>query len=243
MPLQPDKRSTQINMGLLRGNEQVSEITGPTFPSNRPKDPQREHQNNRLNKRRGSPLQEPTRKLRSQEKDLTLTGMVDSGKRVHQSLFVRDESPWDTFKKNYECELAGTVAVVVHRARPSSLFAIKTFLREDTDKMLQIFRRIQHENVISAVECFRNKDSLHVVLEHLPVSLDQIVACPAYPDETQLSSVLAQVISLRCTNNNAADGPQILDGLSYLAAEGFEHRSLNCSNVLLSIRGDVKIGM
>ena len=196
MPLQPDKRSTQINMGPLRGNEQSSKI-GPTFPFNRSNDPQREHQNNRLNKRRGPPLQEPTGKVRCQEKELILPGMVDAGKRVYQSLVVRDQSPWDTFKKTYKCELAGTVAVVVHRARPYGLFAIKTLPQENTDKMLQIFRHVQHKNIIFAVECFRTKDSIHVVLEHLPVSLDQIVACPAYPDETQLSSILAQVISRR----------------------------------------------
>ncbi|KAK7985501.1 hypothetical protein PG996_005258 [Apiospora saccharicola] len=48
----------------------------------------------------------------------------------------------------------------------------------------------------------------------------------AYPSETQLAAILGQ----------------ILDGLIYLRAEGFEHPLLACENILLNLDGDVKIG-
>jgi hypothetical protein len=35
---------------------------------------------------------------------------------------------------------------------------------------------------------------------------------------------------------------QVVTGVVYLAAEGFEHGSLTCSNILLNTDGDVKIG-
>lgn len=39
------------------------------------------------------------------------------------------------------------------------------------------------------------------------------------------------------------DRTKILDGLSYLNSAGFEHRSLSCSNILLDLVGNIRIGM
>ncbi|KFY83274.1 hypothetical protein V498_08189 [Pseudogymnoascus sp. VKM F-4517 (FW-2822)] len=46
-----------------------------------------------------------------------------------------------------------------------------------------------------------------------------------YPKELELAAILRQV----------------LDGLIYLEIEGLEHGSINCQNILLSTKGDVKI--
>ncbi|KAH7330038.1 hypothetical protein BKA65DRAFT_527718 [Rhexocercosporidium sp. MPI-PUGE-AT-0058] len=71
--------------------------------------------------------------------------------------------------------------------------------------------------------------TLHVYrqLQHpnIPLSLEPIVRSPAYPDARQLAAILGQIIT----------------GVAYLAAEGFEHGSLTCSNILLNTDGDVKI--
>ncbi len=40
-----------------------------------------------------------------------------------------------------------------------------------------------------------------------------------------------------------ADGMKVLDGISYLSSAGFEHRSLSCSNILLDLVGNIRIGM
>jgi hypothetical protein len=39
--------------------------------------------------------------------------------------------------------------------------------------------------------------TFYVVLEHLPICLDQIVASPAYPNEVQLAAMVGQVSSHR----------------------------------------------
>ncbi|KAG9228274.1 hypothetical protein BJ875DRAFT_477910 [Amylocarpus encephaloides] len=59
----------------------------------------------------------------------------------------------------------------------------------------------------------------------MPLSLERIVRSPAYPDERQLAAILGQVVT----------------GMAYLLVEGFQHRSLTCSNILLNTDGDVKI--
>ncbi|KAL4782932.1 hypothetical protein BJX76DRAFT_348987 [Aspergillus varians] len=35
---------------------------------------------------------------------------------------------------------------------------------------------------------------------------------------------------------------KVLDGISYLSSAGFEHRSLSCSNILLDLVGNIRIG-
>ncbi|ODH45033.1 serine/threonine protein kinase [Paracoccidioides brasiliensis] len=156
------------------------------------------------NKRKGSPSQQELRRklLKGMPRDFFLPAIVSSGDRAQQALVVRKESPWDTFSRVYE-----------------------EFPKEAIDETLDRFKRIRHDNIILALECFRTADLLHVVFEHQPVSLDHLVACRKWPSEIQLASVVAQ----------------ILNGLSHLAANGLEHRSLSGSSVLVGYDGSVKI--
>ncbi|EDN08844.1 hypothetical protein I7I51_00501 [Histoplasma capsulatum] len=206
-----DKRYTQFNLGPLGGDRLSSQSPAPTQPPN---------------KRKGSPFQEPPRKLlKGKPRGLSLPVIVSSGDRAQQALVVRNESPWDTFSRVYECELAGPVAVVERIVRPSTVLAVREFSKEAIDETLDRFKCIRHDNIILAQECFLTADLLYVVFEHQPVSLDHLVACRKWPNEIQLASVVAQV----------------LNGLSHLAANGLEHRSLSCSGVLVGCDGSVKI--
>ena len=40
-----------------------------------------------------------------------------------------------------------------------------------------------------ALEAFTTDTSLYIILEHMPISLDQIVRSPAYPDDRQLAAI------------------------------------------------------
>ncbi|EEH47854.2 serine/threonine protein kinase [Paracoccidioides brasiliensis Pb18] len=160
------------------------------------------------NKRKGSPSQQELRRklLKGMPRDLSLPAIVSSAGSM-------------------SANLAGPVAVVEHIVRPSTVLAIREFPKESIDETLDRFKRIRHDNIILALECFRTADLLHVVFEHQPVSLDHLVACRKWPSEIQLASVVAQ----------------ILNGLSHLAANGLEHRSLSGSSVLVGYDGSVKI--
>jgi hypothetical protein len=67
--------------------------------------------------------------------------------------------------------------------------------------MLQYFSQLQHENILSAEECFNTEDSVYALCEDLPITLEDIVACDAYLNEARLAAILKQVIlltSVRC---------------------------------------------
>jgi hypothetical protein len=68
--------------------------------------------------------------------------------------------------------------------------------------MLQYFSQLQHENILSAMECFNTDGSIYALCEDLPITLEDIVACDAFLDEAQLAAILKQVnplTSVSCT--------------------------------------------
>lgn len=58
-----------------------------------------------------------------------------------------------------------------------------------------------------------------VLSEDLPITLEDVVICDAFPSEAQLAAILG-----------------------HLMAKGLEHRSLECSSILIGLDGTVKIG-
>jgi len=75
--------------------------------------------------------------------------------------------------------------------------AIRTFAGEAARYMEGRCQDIQHENIISAKECYRDGDRSYFLFDDLPITLEHLVACDAYPSDNQLASVLVQVRSGR----------------------------------------------
>jgi hypothetical protein len=90
---------------------------------------------------------------------------------------------------------------MVQRKMPlSGLIAVRAFPVVATKKALYMHRRVQHTNIIKALNAFTTKTSFYIVLKHLPISLKQIVEGAKYPMELQLAAILRQVrhIQYRC---------------------------------------------
>lgn len=117
-------------------------------------------------KEKTAPIREPSKKSIQgfQMKGFGLPQVLGSGS-LSQSLVVRNESPWETFKPSFSCRLAGTVIIAARRScfHPSLPTAIREYSAEDADKMLHRFRHIKHENVLTARECFTGEDRKSVV--------------------------------------------------------------------------------
>jgi len=106
-----------------------------------------------------------------------------------------DESPWKTFHHVFNCDLAGSVSIANFRTHPSRLRAIRTFKKDEADIMLEKFKILRQENVHLAREYYNYGNSVYVVFDDLPLTLKQVVACDYYPDDHEVSSILAQVPS------------------------------------------------
>ncbi|KAJ5158895.1 uncharacterized protein N7500_008546, partial [Penicillium coprophilum] len=132
---------------------------------------------------------------------------------------------FDSFKPYYECDLASTVTICVLCSGSHAAWAICRYPSKDADRILEILRSISYKNVVFVLECFRTSDSLYTLSKFDPLTLDHVVACKAFPDQVELATIISQ----------------FLDGLSYLATQNFYHPSLDCSSVLMSLEGEVKI--
>ncbi|KAI2864984.1 hypothetical protein CBS76997_11196 [Aspergillus niger] len=181
----------------------------------------------RLTKRPAAPSPAgPSHKIiRGPPRSLALPEATGLGNSVDSDLVIREEPPWDTFKKYYECDLAGTVAVCVRCSGRRAVWAIRQYPHKDTDKILTILRSTRHKNVDSVWECFRTSDALYTLGKFYPLTLDHVVACKAFPDQPQLAAIISQFI----------------DGLSYLVSQNLQHTSLDCSSILMSLEGEIRI--
>jgi hypothetical protein len=196
MGLNDDKRATRLQphqVALLR--QPLPKIAAEERPSPEPKlKPKPLSPDMRPGKRSAPPTSaEPSGKvMRGPPRDLALQETGRLGNGADSDLIIRDESPWDTFKKYYECDLAGTVAVCVRTSDSRAARAIRRFPSEDTDKILGILRSTDHKNVASVWECFRTPDALYTLCEFDPLTLDHVVACKAFPDQQQLAAIMCQ---------------------------------------------------
>ncbi|KAF4770088.1 hypothetical protein HAV15_011597 [Penicillium sp. str.  len=141
-------------------------------------------------------------------------------------LIVRQESPWDTYRKVITYENAGKVTIATRRTRPSRMVAIRTYGKENARRLIYRFGRLENRNVLSLHECYMHEDLAFFLVDDLPLTLAHVAAFPSvYPSETELGSIICQ----------------ILDGACYLSSFGLAHQSLACGDILFGIDGIIKI--
>ncbi|PYH76417.1 hypothetical protein BO82DRAFT_426160 [Aspergillus uvarum CBS 121591] len=168
----------------------------------------------------------PGRKIiHGQPRALALPSITESEDDALSDPILREQSPWDNFKRYYECDLAGAVIVSVRHSGHREALAVRQYRGEEASKILQVVRRIQHDNIASVQEFYKTTNALYTVGSFHPLTLDHVVACKAFPDQKQLAAIMSQ----------------FLEGYSYLVTHGFQNPSLDCSGILMSMAGDVQV--
>lgn len=124
---------------------------------------------------------------------LLLPKAVRAGVRAHEYVEIKHESPWKSFQKVYELKFDNYNTVAIRKALPCEVVTVKGFTESEVDEKLDMLQRIRHENFVAFLGSFQFEQGSYAVLEHVPVSLAQIVASPPYPTELQLAAMLGQV--------------------------------------------------
>ncbi|KAJ5346762.1 uncharacterized protein N7506_000015 [Penicillium brevicompactum] len=129
----------------------------------------------------------------------------------------------DTYREVITYEIAGKVTITTRRTRPSRMVTIRTYTKENAQKLIYRFGRLEHRNVLSLHEYYIHEDLAFFLVDDLPLTLAHVVAFSSvYPNETELGSI-------------------ILDGVSYLSTFNLTHQSLNYDNILFGIDRIIKI--
>lgn len=140
-----------------------------------------------------SPRSEHTRKVVSGgPKCFGLPQVCEEG--TYLGLIVREESPWDTYRRTLRCNLAGEVFIAARRSHPSQVVAIREYTKGDVAKMRRLYDILDHDNVLTARECFVNEGCMYALVNDLQLTLEQLVGCRSlYPTEAELASMTWQV--------------------------------------------------
>ena len=173
-------------------------------------------------------------------RELTLSSAARAGVSALEYIATKRESPWDSFREDFELHLDGFVTIASQRALPHDLVIVKLLKGPGVDEKFGMLQRVRGRNFHEVLDCFSFEDCRYMVFEHVPISLSHVAKSPPYLSELELAAILAQVRP-HTAQGICTDLLQLLDGLAYLASEGLEHGSLKCTNVLLSAEGEVKI--
>lgn len=115
--------------------------------------------------------------------------------RVGESDYMRTQRafPWKTYEKGYELKLDQFVTIACRKAPLKGNVVVRNFTDPDANRKLDMVRRIRHGRFVDLLEIFEFERMWYAVFEHIVMSLVQLVNAPAYPNESQLAAVVAQV--------------------------------------------------
>jgi len=164
MTSKSDKRNTQINFFDIGTGEASSQQTKSLRDGLNPKN----DASNKSNRKRARSPQGDTVDTTDGLRPFKLPTIAESGVRAHE-LEIKHGSPWKSYEKVYGRELGGPVTVAARNTPSSELVIVREFAESNAEKALYMFQRIQHDNVVAAIEVFMIQENLYVVLEHLPI--------------------------------------------------------------------------
>jgi hypothetical protein len=102
-----------------------------------------------------------------------------------------EESPWNHYKKIFELELGGSVAVVHKIPATDDLFTMRSFSPPNIEQKLYMLHQLKHRNLLASHQVFSFREKFHVISEYTQVSLEEFIV--ARPDEVELAAIISQV--------------------------------------------------
>jgi hypothetical protein len=106
-------------------------------------------------------------------------------------------TPWESYEEKYHLNLGGWITVAGKKPRTTGqVIAVRVIPNVEED--LYRIQQLRHENFVSVYEIFAFESSFYIISERMQISLDHVVASPAYPDESELASIIWQVSMAQC---------------------------------------------
>ncbi len=168
------------------------------------------------------------------------------------SLRVKDEFPWRTYDEDYNLRIDGLITIAKKKRSASKMTATEdrsasevVAIRKlsDSSRSENLFRllQIQRQYFVKCIETYEFEADLYIVLEHMSISLVQVVAASIHPQEAHVTAIVEQIrlqlVWLKCLSWRI----QMLSGIEFLESKNIVHDNIICSNILLNNDDHVKI--
>ena len=119
-------------------------------------------------------------------------------------LRMRDEFPWRTYDGGYNLRVGGLVTVAKKKRQASNMAAIKGRSASDVvavrklsgssrSENLSRLLQIQGEYFVKCIEAYEFEVDLYIVLEHMSISLVQVIAASIHSQETHVAAIVGQI--------------------------------------------------
>jgi len=175
------KRDTLFNMRNLR---EVEQSTLTTKLRDNVTESKRHFQNHSISKNKDS----------KRKRFLSLQRIeIDTRLEIREYKRMKNESSWKSYKKIFQLKLDHFITVVVQKEFLRKRVVVKSFSRSDSHEKLYMLHHIQHDNFVAVLKSFSFERFFYVILEHMNISLVQIVASSLYFDEQELTVILEQI--------------------------------------------------
>lgn len=115
------------------------------------------------------------------------------GLRRSTSSGIKKESPWRIYDGGYELRVGGLVTVAKKKRPVSEVVAIRKLSGSSRNDNLSTLFQVQGEYFVKYTKAYESEADLYIVLEHMPISLVQVVAAPVHPRETHVAAIVGQV--------------------------------------------------
>lgn len=142
-------------------------------------------------KRDNISLQKLSRKLmKNSLRMLTFSTIINLKVSINKTVDIRKESSWNIFNKVYNCELMRLITVIESHCQSFKIFVIRKFSKDIRENIIQVFNRVQHDNIISILKCFLTSNCLYIIFEHQSAILNYLIICRKWFSDIQLISIM-----------------------------------------------------
>jgi hypothetical protein len=131
---------------------------------------------------------------------------VQARLEAREAVTTKKESPWNSFRKVYELKMDCFITVATSKDHYGHLVSVKAFPEQEAAGKVAMLQRIRHDKFLGMLECFSFENCLHVIFEHVPITLAQVVLSPPYLTELELAAILGQVNLRGLCIKRSADG-------------------------------------
>ena len=128
---------------------------------------------------------------------LRLVEANETSHRAVETVLVKAGSPWEYYRKIYSLKLGENDPVTVAERKGGPSFDLVSVHRcqDISQDQVELLRLIQHPNLVTVHEIYRERDGWYLVTEHMTRSLQEAVGNP-FIDSPKLAAIIGQVRSM-----------------------------------------------